>query len=244
MSDLLSRSPSPPTEGNKASVDVTISLQQADILKAEGNDRFRSKRWDEALVAYQTGLSRLPSKSQNEEPSTHDDNSPNEDGKVLATPDEADHKAFSPSELEDCAIRRSILNANIGACYVKLGDHKSAIDACTAALRDDPKYVKALQRRAASNEALNSWTSLSAAGEDYTTLLKLLPPSSPAFREIERSLQSLKPRTEAAQKKETAEMMDKLKGLGNSILGNFGLSTDNFKFEPNGQGGYSVNFSR
>lgn len=57
-------------------------------------------------------------------------------------------------------------------------------------------------------------------------------------------------------------MIDKMKGLGNSILGeqlfflkrkpeftdtfsgNFGLSTDNFKFEPNGQGGYSLNFLR
>lgn len=26
--------------------------------------------------------------------------------------------------------------------------------------------------------------------------------------------------------------------------GRFGMSTDNFKFEPNGQGGYSVNFSQ
>lgn len=26
-------------------------------------------------------------------------------------------------------------------------------------------------------------------------------------------------------------------------LGKFGLSTDNFKFEPNGQGGYSMNFA-
>lgn len=25
-------------------------------------------------------------------------------------------------------------------------------------------------------------------------------------------------------------------------IGNFGLSTDNFKLEPNGQGGYSMNF--
>jgi hypothetical protein len=34
-----------------------------------------------------------------------------------------------------------------------------------AALRDDPKYVKALQRRAASNATIDSWTSLSAAVE-------------------------------------------------------------------------------
>lgn len=146
------------------------------------------------------------------------------------------------------------------------------------ALLDDPKYVKALQRRAASNEILNTWSSLSSAEEgysfccrgslnpnytgraDYNTLLKLLPPGSET-KDIQNKLQKLKPRLETAQKRETTEMLDKLKTLGNSILGksnrsvsvalrlttesgNFGLSTDNFKFEPNGQGGYSMNFSR
>ena len=54
---------------------------------------------------------------------------------------------------------------------------------------------------------------------DYTNLLTLLPPSSPLHREAARTLQNLKPRVEAAQKQETAEMLDKLKGFGNSILG-------------------------
>ena len=79
--------------------------------------------------------------------------------------------------------------------------------------------------------------------------------------EAKRSLRLLEPRIEEAQKREMGEMVDKLKGLGNSVLGErnapkvgsdaeeanagrFGLSTDNFKFEPNGQGGYSLNFSR
>jgi len=38
------------------------------------------------------------------------------------------------------------------------------------ALRDDPKYVKALQRRAAANEVINSWTSLSAAAEGIVSV--------------------------------------------------------------------------
>ncbi|KAH8835350.1 hypothetical protein DL96DRAFT_1573860 [Flagelloscypha sp. PMI_526] len=98
--------------------------------------------------------------------------------------------------------------------------------------------------------SLNTWTSLSAAQEDYTKILELLPESSPQTVEIRRCLQSLKPRVEVAQKKETAEMLDKLKGVGNSVLGTFllfgisGLSTDNFKLEDNGQGGYSVNFKQ
>jgi hypothetical protein len=94
-------------------------------------------------------------------------------------------------------------------------------------------------------------------------LLEIVPPSSPQLDEVKRSLRLIKPRVEQAQKQETGEMLDKLKGLGNSLLGrrncffghelaliimvfpgNFGLSTDNFKFEPNGQGGYSMNFVR
>jgi len=77
---------------------------------------------------------------------------------------------------------------------------------------------------------------------------------------VQRLLRNLTPRIQVAQKRETDEMMGKFKEMGNSILGEvvgqvsgtdlildtgmFGLSTDNFKFEPNGQGGYSVNMTK
>lgn len=37
-----------------------------------------------------------------------------------------------------------------------------------------------------------------------------------------------------------ADMMEKLKGLGNMCLSPFGLSTDSFEMTPNGNGGFSV----
>ncbi|KAF5377688.1 hypothetical protein D9615_005234 [Tricholomella constricta] len=256
MADLTTASPpEATTQHDNDALYTAASLRAANILKAQGNDYFRASRWDEALVAYRSGLDQLPKRIQQvDDISTEGDNSsgelPTEEAMKKDQPLKEEHLSTtddpSPSqaELDEYAKLRAVLNANIGACYVKLGDHKQAADACSQALIDDPQYVKALQRRASSNEVINSWSSLTAAMEDYTALLKLLPPSSSQSRDTERSMKLLKPRIEDAQKKETAEMLDKLKGLGNSILGNFGLSTDNFKLEPNGQGGYSMNFSR
>jgi len=244
---LRSTTESPSTESPDDETRIQECLRDAEELKSQGNDHFRASRWDEALNAYITALGRIPKKKEpqiakeDDFPSVENPGPPR--GEDLKD-DEAD-KAEPPTELEvQCAKARATLNANIGACYIKLGDHNEAAKACTQALLDDPQYVKALQRRASSNEKINTWSSLTTAQGDYTTLIKLLPASSPLSREVARSLEAIKPRVEAAQKRETAEMLDKLKGLGNSILGNFGLSTDNFKFQPNGQGGYSMNFSQ
>jgi len=43
------------------------------------------------------------------------------------------------------------------------------------ALLDDPKYIKALQRRAASNEQINSWSSLTSAQEGLQFSLTPIP---------------------------------------------------------------------
>lgn len=141
-------------------------------------------------------------------------------------------------------------------CYLSThdlqGEHKHVVEACTEgkntiipnpflthlpALRDDPNYVKALQRRAIANDALDTWSSLTSVQEgnvrgtptqqllddfpDYVTLLKYLPLNSWERLDIEKKQKMLSPRVAAAQQNETAEMIDKLKGLGNSILGEY-----------------------
>jgi len=223
-----------------------INLEEAERLKQEGNDHFRSKAWEEALAQYKSALGHLPRRK---------DEPPREPVEPLESPDpetvgisipEASPATPSESKNEspDIVKTRAVLNANIGACYIQLGEHKKVVEACTEALADDPHYIKALQRRAASNEIIASWSALTSAQEDYRTLLALLPESSPQRSGINRTLRNLDPRIENQREKEMGEMMGKLKNLGNTFLGNFGLSTDNFKFEPNGQGGYSMNFSR
>ena len=50
-------------------------------------------------------------------------------------------------------------------------------------------------------------------------------------------------KAEIQKKKMTDEMLGKLKDMGNSILGKFGLSLNNFQMTPNGQGGYSIQYN-
>lgn len=62
---------------------------------------------------------------------------------------------------------------------------------------------------------------------------------------MRKELAQLQPRLSAAKDKEMAEMMGKLKGLGNSLLSPFGLSTNNFNFvKDETTGNYSMNFSQ
>ncbi|KAG2023273.1 phosphoprotein phosphatase, variant 2 [Coprinopsis cinerea AmutBmut pab1-1] len=263
------------TTSSNPHFDIVARLQDASERKSDGNDHFRQARWNEALIAYQAGLNRLPQRrSEADVTSDVSEDDDNERHHSVATSIEGDpaeesldanpgggEVLLSEDNEREVMQLRSVLYANIAACHVKLGEHKEAVHACTQgmplrslfapckctrdfhalALKDNPTYEKALHRRATANETINTWSSLTAAQEDYKALQQLAK-SSLQKSEIETKLKNLQPRLEAAQKKETAEMVDKLKGFGNSILGRFGLSTDNFKFEPNGQGGYSMNF--
>jgi tetratricopeptide (TPR) repeat protein len=108
--------------------------------------------------------------------------------------------------------------------------------------------VKMLMRRAKAKTELGGWSNLQAADEDYRVLLApvMLPALSPTDkRSVETNARALVPRLNQAKEQEMAEMMGKLKGLGNTFLKPFGLSTENFKFEQDAKtGGYSMNFDQ
>lgn len=76
---------------------------------------------------------------------------------------------------------------------------------------------------------------------DYSKIIELDPGCVEANAHITR----LKPIVDERNERMKAEMMGKLKDLGNMILKPFGLSTNNFQLQqdPN-SGSYSVNFSQ
>jgi hypothetical protein len=60
-----------------------------------------------------------------------------------------------------------------------------------------------------------------------------------------RTQQRLEPIVQDRQEKMKEEMMGKLKDLGNTLLGKFGLSLDNFKAEKDpSTGSYSIKFQQ
>lgn len=105
--------------------------------------------------------------------------------------------------------------------------------------------VKAMMRRAKARTETGGWASLQGADEDYRYLSTVSSLSPMDRRTVQSELAKLQPRLEEAKTNEMAEMMGKLKGLGNSLLSPFGLSTDNFQFVKDEKtGGYSMNFNQ
>ncbi|KAI5312435.1 hypothetical protein L3X38_041608 [Prunus dulcis] len=133
---------------------------------------------------------------------------------------------------------RSICHANSAICFSKLGKYEDAIKECTKALGLNPSYMKALLRRAEAHEKLEHFDEAIA---DMKKILELDPSNDQAKKTIHR----LGPLAEEKREKMKEEMIGKLKDMGNSLLGRFGMSVDNFKAvkDPN-TGSYSLSFQR
>lgn len=223
-------------------------------LKAEANRKFAAGDYDAALSCYLDVLAKLPPRtttataaddSEAAEIATSSSLEPVEREKEAEEPTPTAHSSNLETEEQEQVRRfRSVIYANIAATHLRLDQYRDTVKACNQSLLDQPNYVKALYRRAQANEHVGGWSGLSSSLEDYKTLRTLpdLPVSTRA--EVEQAIKRLEPKVKDAAEKEKDEMIHKLKGLGDSILGNFGLSTNNFKFTQQPGGGYSMNFVR
>lgn len=133
---------------------------------------------------------------------------------------------------------RAIYYCNRAACYAGLNRWGETLYDCDRALEYNPTYVKALARRAIALERLER---LEEAQKDLEAWVAVEPRNPRGKGELERVTKAITERNEKLKD----EMLGKLKDLGNTILGKFGLSLDNFKAEkdPN-TGSYSISFQR
>ncbi|RLN17989.1 uncharacterized protein C2845_PM02G11010 [Panicum miliaceum] len=142
------------------------------------------------------------------------------------------------AELESAEDIRSACHSNRAVCFLKLGKHDETIKECTKALELNPSYMKALLRRAEAHEKLEHYDEAIA---DMKKVIEL----DPSNQQATRSLLRLEPLAAEKREKMKEEMIGKLKDLGNSVLGRFGMSVDNFKAvkDPN-TGSYSIQFQK
>ena len=98
--------------------------------------------------------------------------------------------------------------------------------------------MKALLRRGEAHEKLENY-------DDAIADMKKIIELDPSNQQAKKSLFRLEPLAAEKKEKMKEEMLAKLKDLGNSVLGRFGMSVDNFKAvkDPN-TGSYSVSFQK
>lgn len=136
------------------------------------------------------------------------------------------------------STKLAVYHANRAATLLHLGRNSEAIEDCDIALLLNPTYVKALLRRCTANERVEN---TEQALKDAKAAL-LLEPNNTAAKKTVIRLQKVE---EERMEKLKEETMGKLKDLGNSILGNFGLSLDNFNAVQDPKtGGYSISFNQ
>mmetsp|Transcript_11923 Transcript_11923/g.27211 ORF Transcript_11923/g.27211 Transcript_11923/m.27211 type:complete len:307 (+) Transcript_11923:117-1037(+) len=132
----------------------------------------------------------------------------------------------------------AVYHANRAACNLHLGHYAETIRDCDIALLFNPTYVKAYMRRGTAHERVED---TEKALRDVTTAFELDPTNKPARRQMER----LRKLEDERMQKLKDETMGKLKDLGNSILGNFGMSLDNFSAVQDPKtGGYSISYNQ
>lgn len=132
-------------------------------------------------------------------------------------------------ETEDPGLK-AICYGNIAACYINLNDLNHALEYCNSSLEINPEYTKVRERK------IRVLLDLNLPREAKEELEK-----GPINEKLSAEVTS---KVEKQMEGEKEEMLGKLKDLGNTVLGKFGLSLNNFQVNQQEGGGYSINFKQ
>ena len=144
-----------------------------------------------------------------------------------------------PEDEEDpnCEEHRNLFAVFLGnraAAFFALQEWDMVVDDCNWALDKKSDYVKIIVRRC---QALENLKRIEEALNDAKRVKEL----DLTWPKIDLTISRLQKIHDQKMEEMKEEAMGKLKELGNSLLGNFGMSLDNFKFEQDPTtGSYSV----
>lgn len=136
---------------------------------------------------------------------------------------------------------------------LKLQRYPAAVKSATKALEGRPRWGKALYRRARGREGIGGWAELEGALEDYRAVESLASGAGGPLaggigeKELEivrEKIRWLPGRIEEVKDAETAEVVGKLKQMGEGLLRPFGISTSDFGMVKGADGAYSLQFRR
>jgi len=210
-----------------------LSYDELLDIKESANTYFKEGKYIAAMELYADAIAEIDKMNRNvKEPEGTENAESSEDIETIETP---------------LATLHATLYSNKATCHFKLQDYAKTIAAASSALTVQPGMTKAKLRRAAAYEQMAQSSPIEQKGgsialekaiADYTELTN-------SFPYAEAKVQQLKVMLKPMQAREQAEMMGKLKDMGNSLLGKFGMSLDNFNFvKDEKSGGYSMNFDQ
>jgi len=248
----------PPSPAEEEEDDGIATAEQ---WKAQGNEEFKKANYLEAYDLYTEAIEACPGPLKGEDilkqrdefnererakafsrqrldEETRRDRKANDDSakkKETEKPKPPPEFSLQPQPWGD---KLAVYYCNRAAALIHMERYEDAIKDCDVSILVNPKYTKALVRRSAAYEKSDNTED---ALRDAKSALEL-EPSNASLRTSVARLQKIEDERLEKLKEET---MGKLKDLGNSILGNFGLSLDNFQAvqDPN-TGSYNISFNQ
>ena len=206
------------SEGVKLSEEeIKIKIAEMELIKVEANEQYKSKNYLEALNSYFHSIKQVLKEYSDDTPTHY----------ISSIKDSIDKEFHSLI---------STLFLNRGLCFKQLKEFDNAIDNLSKSLLFNQENHKAQYQRLELNYNKGEYLE---AQEDY---IKLKQANSKLLSEFKTSEYILNLKAEEKKKELTGEMMGKLKDVGNSLLGMFGMSLDNFQLNQNNGGGYNIQY--
>mmetsp|Transcript_37855 Transcript_37855/g.38541 ORF Transcript_37855/g.38541 Transcript_37855/m.38541 type:complete len:223 (+) Transcript_37855:137-805(+) len=169
----------------KPGEEIEKNIDEALTAKAEGNEFYKKKEYDDAIQSFTKAIKLCPEDELHKE-------------------------------------QMAIFFGNRSACYYTMNEYELTIEDCTHAITNNPKYLKVIIRRSQAYEMILKY-------EEALSDAKTVQELDPCHPKIQETIKRLERLHEEKMNKLKDEALGKLKDLGNTILGNFGMSLDNFK---------------